>query len=63
MHRYTVILEPEEGGTYHAFVPALRGCHTNGATESEALSNAEEAIALYLESLAAHGESLIAPGL
>ncbi len=58
MHRYTVILEREDDGTLHAFVPALRGCHTSGATESEALSNAEEAIAVYLESLAAHGEPI-----
>jgi predicted RNase H-like HicB family nuclease len=58
MHRYTVILEPEEDGRFHAFVPALKGCHTSGQSESEALSNAEEAISLYLESLAAHGEPI-----
>jgi len=58
MHRYTVILEPETDGALHAFVPALKGCHTTGSSEQEALSNAEEAISLYLESLTAHGEPI-----
>ena len=58
MHRYTVILEKEDDGSFHAFVPALRGCHTGGVSEAEALANAEEAITLYLESLAAHGEEI-----
>ena len=58
MHRYTVILEKEDDGSFHAFVPALRGCHTGGASEVEALANAEEAITLYLESLSAHGERI-----
>lgn len=58
MHRYTVILEKEEDGTFHASVPALRGCHTGGSTEAEALANAEQAISLYLESLVAHHEPI-----
>ena len=62
-HRYTVILEPEEEGGFHAFVPALKGCHTQGATEAEALANAEEAISAYLESLKAHGDSIPTEGL
>ena len=62
-HRYTVILEPEEEGGFHAFVPALKGCHTQGATEAEALANAEEAISAYLESLKAHGDPIPAEDL
>ncbi|HYV42305.1 MAG TPA: type II toxin-antitoxin system HicB family antitoxin [Thermoanaerobaculia bacterium] len=57
-HRYTVILERENDGGFHAFVPALRGCHTQGDTVDEALANAQEAIAAYLESMVAHGESI-----
>ena len=30
MMRYTVILETEEGGGFHAFMPALHGCHSQG---------------------------------
>jgi predicted RNase H-like HicB family nuclease len=62
-YRYTVILEREEEGGFHAFVPALRGCHTQGATEEEALVNAQEAITIYIESLKAHGEPVPAEDL
>jgi predicted RNase H-like HicB family nuclease len=54
--RYTIILEREADGGYHAFCPALPGCHTQGETEEEAMANAAEAVDLYLESLAAHNE-------
>ncbi len=56
--RYTVILDREEDGGFHAFVPALKGCHTHGDSEAKALANVEEAIAAYLESLKAHGEPI-----
>jgi predicted RNase H-like HicB family nuclease len=62
-HRYTVILEPEDAGGFHAFVPALKGCHTQGDTEEEALANAQEAITAYLESLKAHGDPIPAEDL
>jgi len=62
-YRYTVILEPEEGGGFHVFVPALKGCHTQGETEEEALANAQEAISAYIESLKAHGEPIPAEDL
>lgn len=55
---YTVILEREEDGGYHAFCPTLKGCHTQGDTLEEALANVREAIAAYLESLQKHGEIL-----
>ena len=56
-HHYTVILEREGDGGYHAFCPALKGCHTQGDTLEEALTNAKEAIGAYLESLEKHGET------
>lgn len=57
-YRFTVILEQEDEGGYHAFCPALKGCHTSGDTVEEAMANAREAIEAYLESLHAHGEPL-----
>ena len=54
---YTVILEPDEDG-YHAFCPALPGCHTWGANVEEAMRNAREAVEVYCESLAEDGEPL-----
>ena len=56
MH-YTVILEREEDGGYHANVPALPGCHSQGDSLDEAVANIKEAIAVYIESLKAHGEA------
>ena len=47
---FEVILEPEEEGGYHIFTPALKGCHSCGATREEALANIAEAITLWLES-------------
>ena len=47
-YTYRVILEPDEGG-YHAYVPALRGCHTWGKTIVAAQKNIREAMTLYLE--------------
>ncbi len=56
--RYTVILEREDDGGYHAFAPALVGCHSQGDTLDEAVENVKEAMEVYLESLAAHGEPI-----
>lgn len=57
-HRFMVVLKPtayddEVGYTVNA--PALPGCITEGDTVEEALANAREAIAAYLESLEADG--------
>ncbi len=57
-YRYTVILEPEGDGGYHAYCPALKGCHSQGDSIDEAMANAREAIEAYLESLRAHGEPI-----
>ena len=54
---YTVILEPDAGG-YHAFCPALPGCHTQGDTFEEAMKNIREAVELYCESLLEDKEPL-----
>lgn len=55
-HGFTVILEPEADGGYHAFCLELKGCHSQGDTKEEAMENIREAIELYLESLCAHGD-------
>jgi len=45
--KYAVVLEASEEG-YAASVPGLPGCHSQGATESEALENIADAIRAYL---------------
>lgn len=41
---YDVILEPSEDGGHTVYVPALRGCVSQGETEEEALGNIRDAI-------------------
>jgi predicted RNase H-like HicB family nuclease len=55
---YSVFNEQAAESGYVASVPALPGCHLQGETLEEAESNIKEAIALYLESLAADGEPI-----
>lgn len=56
--RYTVVLEREPDGGYVVFVPALPGCVTQGDTRTEALANAREAVAVYIEDCRASGEPI-----
>ncbi|MGH7886404.1 MAG: type II toxin-antitoxin system HicB family antitoxin [Candidatus Binatia bacterium] len=57
-YNYTVIIERGESGGYHAFCPALRGCHSQGDSYEETVQNITEAVQLYIESLKAHSESV-----
>ena len=53
-----VVMIEKDGDSFHAYAPALKGLHVDGATEAEAVKNAEEAVGLYLESMVKHGETL-----
>ncbi len=59
---FSVFYEEDASGGYVATVPVLPGCHTQGETLEEAETNVREAIELYLESLAAHGEQIPVEG-
>jgi len=48
--QFNAILEKDEYG-YFAYVPALKGCVSQGDTFEEALENIKEAIGLYIEEL------------
>ena len=52
----TVFYEEAPEGGFVAHVPALPGCHSQGSDIEKAEENIIEAISLYIESLAAHGE-------
>lgn len=56
--KYRVIIEQDEDGVFVAEVPALPGCISQGYTRTEVLTNIQEAIELYLESLKAHNEPI-----
>jgi len=50
-------MEPDENG-YHAYVPALSGCHSFGSTIEEAKENITEAIQLHIEAMLEDGETI-----
>ncbi len=54
-YQFTVVIEPDEHG-YHAFVPALPGCHSFGDTVEEAQVNIHEAMELHVEAMLEDGE-------
>jgi antitoxin HicB len=54
-YEYTVILEPQAEGGFTVTVPALPEVVTEGDTEAEALSMAEEAIRAIIAYRQAHG--------
>ena len=56
-HTYSLTIERHEGG-YLAYFPALPGCNTWGRTYEEAVTNAEEALIGYLETLADNGDPI-----
>jgi predicted RNase H-like HicB family nuclease len=58
IYNYTVLLEKEADGGYHAFCPILKGCHSQGDSFEEAIENITEAIELYLESLMADNQPI-----
>jgi predicted RNase H-like HicB family nuclease len=51
----TIEAHPEDGG-YLAYFPTLPGCQTWGETYEAAVRNAEEAVALYIETLIANSD-------
>jgi len=52
------VFEPDPDGGYHAYAPELPGLHTEGDTLDEAVSEAEEALALYVEGEREEGRTL-----
>lgn len=54
---YSLSIERYPDG-YLAYFPALEGCNTWGKTYEEAITHAEEALTLYLETLDELGKSI-----
>ena len=56
MRTYLIVVDPDAEGGFTVTVPSLPGCITQGETLEECVTNAQEAIALYIEDLVASGE-------
>jgi antitoxin HicB len=54
--KFAITLEQDEDGYIVVSCPALPGCHSQGKTDEEAISNIKEAIRGYIASMRRHGE-------
>lgn len=54
IERFEAVFEPDEEG-FHVWMPALKGCHSWGATREEARTMIQEAIQLWLETAEEEG--------
>ena len=54
--KFAITLEQDEDGYIVASCPALPGCHSQGQSREEALTNIKEAIRGYVASMRKHGE-------
>ena len=62
MNKYEIIIYwSEEDQVYIAEVPELPGCLAHGATQEAALANAQEAIALWLDTAKEYGDPIPVP--
>ena len=54
-YRFQIIIEQDEDGLYVADVPALQGCHTQGSTFEEVITNIKEVISICLQEMKKDG--------
>ncbi len=61
-HIFRVVIDEDhfEDGrkAYHAWCPSLKGCHSWGHTQEEALAKIQEAVELYIQDLLVAGEAV-----
>ncbi len=57
--KFTVTFEQAEDGFIVASCPALLGCHSQGRTREEAITNIREAMRGYIASMRKHGEPIL----
>ncbi|MBI2346027.1 MAG: type II toxin-antitoxin system HicB family antitoxin [Deltaproteobacteria bacterium] len=58
LHFAIDVLPEEDGKGYYVIVPSLPGCFSQGRTVEQAITNAQEAIALHIRALRRHGDPI-----
>lgn len=61
---YRIVITPlsqDEGGGFFAEVPDLPGCHSDGETPHEALTNVQDAFEEWIDSMQSMGASIPEP--
>lgn len=62
MHKYEVIIYwSAEDDAFVAEVPELPGCMAHGATQEDALGNAQEAVQLWIDTAREYGDPVPEP--
>ena len=56
--KFRIMINQDEDGIFVAECPSLPGCISQGNTRADALSNIQDAIQGYLESLKKHNEPI-----
>lgn len=55
---YTVVIRPDDNGTYVAYVPAIPGCHAVGSTPAAAQIELAHVFQMIVEEYAEEGRAL-----
>lgn len=55
---YTVVVRPDDNGTFIAYVPAIDGCHAWGKTPDEARTALSDVFEMIAEEYAEHERAL-----
>lgn len=58
LHQYTVVIRPDDNGTFVAYVPAIPGCHAVGRTSVEAQAELAQVFEMIVEEYAQEGRAL-----
>ena len=58
---YVVVIEQAGDGSFSAYVPDLPGCVTSGDSVDDVQGLIAEAVAMHLDSLRSHGETVPTP--
>jgi predicted RNase H-like HicB family nuclease len=58
LQNYTIVIKPDDNGTYVAYVPAIPGCHAIGQTSTEAQAALADVFAMIAEEYAEEGRGM-----
>jgi predicted RNase H-like HicB family nuclease len=58
LDRYTIVIRPDDNGTFVAYLPAIPGCHAVGRTAAEAQTELANVFSMFAEEYAEEGRPL-----
>jgi predicted RNase H-like HicB family nuclease len=58
LSNYTIVIKPDDNGTYVAYIPAIPGCHAIGGTSAEAQSALSDVFSMIAEEYEEEGRPL-----